>query len=412
MRKILPVLLIGVTLILGVALRVSFLEIPKRTPDEKFYTAYAREIVSHGKTATMDMVVAYNFDRMNWVYPPPTRIGYTYLLAGFMKIAHRADERVGTLVSAGFSILTLFLLVMIGLRFFNPWVTSVALLFLSVSPMDLAVGRRVWQESAMSFLSAALLFLVAEISARPKNRVLLFLYVLAGSYALLVKESGTIIFGFFAGWILWALIFKWKDYKGALFLVLLCLIGAEADVLLLTWTSGDLRGVWELWKHVKESMAVNLYATTNQNAPWEEFLKGFWFLSPVTAVFLAAGLIFSIVKRKEVPLALTCFIVYVFCFLTLFHYFKNIRYASVMYVPYYLMAGYGFWVMADLIQGRLKDFAVKSLALGTLIFILVFSSFLDTRNFDRLFLDKKLQDLTGENIVKYSIYSKSKPAEN
>ncbi len=412
MRKILPVFLIGVILTLGIVLRLSFLEIPKRTPDENFYTTYAKEIASHGKNATIDLVSAYNLDPANWVYPPPTRIGYTYLLAGFMKITHRTDGWVGSRVSAGFSILSLILLVVIGLKFFNPWITSAALLFLSVSPMDLAIARRVWQESAMSFLSASLLLLAAEISVRPKNRALLFLYVLTGSYSLLVKESGVIVFGFCTVWILWALIFKWKDYIGALFLVLLCVVGVEAASLFLKWTTGDLQAVWELWKHVKSSMAVNFYATGNQNVSWVDFLKGFWFLSPLTAVFLAAGLIFSILKRREVPFVLTCFIMYVFCFLTLFHFFKNIRYASVIYVPYYLMAGYGFWITADFVRAGLKDFFIKSIALAALVFIVVFSSLLDTRNFERLFLDKKLQDLTGKNIVSYSIYSKTGSAEN
>ena len=272
--------------------------------------------------------------------------------------------------------------------------------------------RGVWQDSVMSFLSAGLLLLAAEISVRPKNRVLLFLYALAGSYSLLVKESGAIVFGFCTVWILWALIFKWKDYKKALLLVLLCVIGAEADVLLLTWTAGDLRAVWELWGHVKSSMAVNLYAIGDQNEPWPDFLKGFWFLSPFTAVFLTAGLILSIIKRREVPFVLTCFMAYVFCFLTFFPYFKNIRYASVIYVPYCLMAGYGFWTAADFVQGRLKNVFIKSAALAALVFILTCSSFMDIRNFERLFLDKKLQDLTGENIVSYSIYSKTGSVEN
>ncbi len=412
MRKILPVLLISIILTLGIILRLSFPEIPKRTPDENFYTTYAMEIASHGKNATADLVAAYNLDPANWVYPPPTRIGYTYLLAGFMKITHRADGWAGSLMSAWFSIFSLILLAVIGLKFFNPWVTSVALLFLSVSPMDLAIARRVWQDSAASFLSASLLVLAAEFSARPKKKALLFLFVLVGSYSLLVKESGAIVFGFCAVWILWALIFKRRDYKGALFLILLCVIGTLADVLLLKWTAGDLQAVWDLWKHVKNSMAINPYATGNQNEPWADFLKGFWFLSPVTVVFLAAGLIFSIIKRKEVPFVLSCFMTYVFCFLTLFHFFKNIRYASVIYVPYCLMAGYGFWASVDFVRAGLKNFFVKSIALATFIFILVFSSFLDTRNFDRLFLDRKLQDLTGKNIVKYSIYSKTRSAEN
>ena len=412
MRKLLPILLIGVILTLGIVLRLAFLEIHRRTPDENFYTTYAREIASHGKNATIDLVSAYNFDPTNWVYPPPTRIGYTYLLAWFMKITGRTDGWVGSRVSAGFSILALIILIVIGLKFFNPWITSIALLFLSVSPMDLAIARRTWQDSVMSFLSAALLLLAAEISARPKNRALLFLFTFTGSYCLLVKESGAIVFAFCTVWILWSFIFKWKDYIGALFLFLLCVVGAEAASLALKWTTGDLRAVWELWEHVKTSMAANLYATANQEASWVDFLKGFWFLSPLTVVFLAAGLIFSILKRKEVPFALACFIATIFCFLTLFHFFKNIRYASVLYVPYCLMAGYGFWASADFVQGQLKNAFIKSTALAALGLILTCSSFMDYLNFERLFLDKRLQDLTGKNIVSYSIYSKPGTVKN
>ena len=41
----------------------------------------------------------------------------------------------------------------VALEFLGPWVAVMAMLFLAVSPLDLALARRAWQDDVMALLT-------------------------------------------------------------------------------------------------------------------------------------------------------------------------------------------------------------------------------------------------------------------
>ena len=82
-----------------------------------------------------------------------------------MKLMGRYDTRLITAVSCAASILSLGVLLWIGLRFFNPWITLVAVTLMAVSPMDLAVARRAWQDEVLGCVVLVIVGLSCELGA-------------------------------------------------------------------------------------------------------------------------------------------------------------------------------------------------------------------------------------------------------
>ncbi len=114
-------------LLTGIALRFRGLDVKERSPDEGVYTSQAIVVARDGVEGTRRLIGEYNADKRLWIYPPPIRIGYTYLLAAIMKASNIFNERAGTYLSTFCSIGALFMLALLGLRFFNRWATVAAL---------------------------------------------------------------------------------------------------------------------------------------------------------------------------------------------------------------------------------------------------------------------------------------------
>jgi len=156
-----------IILSMGLGLRLSHLDITRRSPDEGIYTYQAKKIAENGPEGTRQLIGEYNKDKWLWVYPPPTRIGHNYLVAAVMKISGAYNEMAGTYVSIFASIGTLFILLVMGLRFFNPLITLIALVGMSVSPMDLAMARRCWQDSLLAFFGTLYVYIIGELAGNP-----------------------------------------------------------------------------------------------------------------------------------------------------------------------------------------------------------------------------------------------------
>jgi hypothetical protein len=90
--------------LLGIALRLTDLDVATRTPDELVYTLDATRIAQGGVAAERALVAQYDASASMWVYPPPIRVGYLYLVAEIMKVTYQGDPRLLTLVSCVSSI--------------------------------------------------------------------------------------------------------------------------------------------------------------------------------------------------------------------------------------------------------------------------------------------------------------------
>ena len=87
-----PCLFVVVT-VTAITLRLSNREVASRSPDEEVYMHYATRVADSGIEGGRALVQLYNRDIRLWIYPPPTRLGYIYLVAAVMKLSRASADQ-------------------------------------------------------------------------------------------------------------------------------------------------------------------------------------------------------------------------------------------------------------------------------------------------------------------------------
>jgi len=402
---------------IGVMLRINNLNnVSTRSPDEKIYTFQAKAIAQNGIGAIKSLVQEYNSNKELWFYPTPIRVGYLWLLADVMKITKNTSEKIGAYISCVFSIISLLLLILIGLRFFNPWIALYALLFTSVSPMDLAIARRTWQDAMLGCFGLGLVYLCCEITHNAHKLIWYILFIVLGSYCILIKESGILIYGLCLFWILYVLLLKEKSYLKGFFLILSSAMGISISIIALAYNAGGITPILDVLRHAKETMPLNQYAIEYQSGPWYHFLQAFWFMSPFSAFFYIISIV-GIILPKEISqkfnflpnyknrniifIAILFFMAAFMATAIAMPYCINLRYVSVLFVPFYLISGLGFWHVVSFAKPILNKFSFYVVA----IFIIIgvsFAAINDYRNFKKMFVTTDSLDVSIKMIKEYS----------
>ncbi len=383
-------LLILFILTLGVTLRIHNLStVTRHSPDEVIYTAQAKTVAKHGLIGIKVLAKQYNQNKKLWFFPPPTRAGYIFLLSSAMKISNHFDISVGATISTIFSILSLLILILIGLRFFNYWTTVYALLFLSTSPIAMGLARRTWQDAIVGCLGALLVYFSCEIISNPRKKIWIIPFIILGGLAILIKSSLVVFFGLCIAWILWHFIVSKKLYKHAIFFACLSGISVALFAAVLIYLMGGLSNLITVWSHMKNAMSLNPYAIQYQTGPWYLMFLNLFYLGPSYFYLLMIGLAVILFSKnmhklhlqtKELFLASTqsniflglAAITLIFTLIAgLVPHCLNIRYISVIYVPYYLIMGVLFYLilsaLVKLLPVRPIFFIFFSIVLMTLI---------------------------------------------
>src|SRR4051812_9233051 len=107
-RRWLAIGLSSLFVMLGVILRIANMSgVQSRSPDERIYTIQARALLGSGLAGARANVRAYLDHPQLRQYPPPTRVGYTFLVATVMRLTGIMDERAGAYLACAASILSL-----------------------------------------------------------------------------------------------------------------------------------------------------------------------------------------------------------------------------------------------------------------------------------------------------------------
>lgn len=406
-KSILFILFFSV-LTIGIGLRIDNLNnITRRSPDEKIYTQQAKAIALEGLEGARLWIQEYNLNKAWWIFPPPTRVGYLWLVAFVMKITNSMDEKVGAYISCAFSIISLLLLIVLGLRFFNPWIALTALLFMSVSPMDLAIARRVWQDAMLGCIGLSLIYFCCEITRNTHKIIWYILFIIIGSYCILIKESAVFIYGLCMLWLLWTLFIKEKSYLQGLLLMIVSAVGASISVLMLAYAVGGITPIIEILRHVKEAMPTNRYAVEYQTGPWYYLLQGFWIISPVNAFLCVFGIVgVSLAslpndKNRSAIFGIIFFMIAFMAITIVTPYCQNLRYVSVLFVPFYLISGLGLWYAVSFTKVILHKFSFYIL-IAFVIVRIALAAVSDYQNFQKIFLRTGIMDVSIRMIREHS----------
>jgi hypothetical protein len=371
------VLLAGI-LLLGAALRVSNLDVTVRSPDERIYAGQARAALDSGVEGNRRIVSAFRANPQLWQYPPPSRIGYAYAVAAFMKITGNPTEAAGSDLSCLASILMLAVAAWLGLRFLGDWATVFGVLFLAVFPPELVVARRCWTDAPVALAGVAMLYLALEIWSGNRNRWIALLLALVGSAAAMVKETTVMIYAPCLAVALWAALRRARDLRyAAVVAVAAALCGAAAIAILGVCTGGIAMPFRIVLDQIGHNSA-NAYALEFASGPGYLLFVAFERLSPLTSVLSleAAALLVAAfwIRRLDwvrgaprdysAALVLAWLTVLITVPYALVPHWLNLRYASASFAPLCLLAGAGIWLLFVLLRRLVAGEALRWAAIG------------------------------------------------
>jgi tetratricopeptide (TPR) repeat protein len=398
--------------------------INKRTPDERVYAVDADAVAQSGVGAIRGLVNDFITTREQWIYPPPTRVGYICLVAAIEKITGTLAEKSAVFLSFAFSCLTFFLTAVIGLRFFDRWPVLLGLAFLAVSPIELALAGRGWQDAIVGGLGILLLYLAMEKSIRLTWRWWDVFFWLVAFLFLLIKESALVIFAFC---IFLLIAGAWRQRTLSWKYLLHIAIPSVAVILLgyglVAWCSGGFPKVLQVYQNMTEGLRLNPYVYLYQSGPWYSLPLGFWFLSPASTFLGLLGIIQLFLRRqafdRELNLdtrqsaavfGMAFFVSAVLIAATLPDGLKNLRYVSVVDGPVCLIGGLLF---ARVIKVAATQFTPPrwkiAIGVGSLALLLVCLG--DFQRFKRVFVRDGLEDLPVVRLVNFVVTYDDMPFE-
>lgn len=233
---------------------------------------------------------------------------------------------------------------------------------------------------------------------------------MTGSYLLFVKESGLIIFGLSALWIIWNLMAKEKPIKSSVIFVTSCVIASAACYSVLVYSSGGIEPYLEIYKHIKEVVGTSLYGKEYQSGPWLNFITGLWLISPLSLVLYivgAAGTLLPFehktyrdIETRRAACWLILFSVIFFSMFIILPDSQNYRFVSVVFAPFYLIAGLGLWKILLSLKPFVKETMI--VVVPAVAAAIIFAAIWDYQTFGRIVSGCGAIDMAVKNIISYS----------
>ncbi len=416
------ILLFFAILSIATFLRLQTQTVSTRTPDEQIYIADATRIAASGVKAVSHLVRKYNADRQFWVYPPPTRVGFTFVVAAAMKMTGASAEHCAVWISFASSLVTVFLTGLLGWHVFSRWIGLISMAFISVSPLDLTLARRAWQDSFVAALGLALLCMCVGATTARYRRLWLGAFWVVGFWFLLVKESALIIYFLLT---LWLFVDAWRKRRGwpsiiatAAMPALLVLLAFVA----LAWVSGGASQFLQVYPHMAQSVHWNDYVFSYQVGPWYSFPLGLWVLSPATTLLCSCAIAFIFLRLDSlgltlefdndalgVAVALSLFLGAGLVAVTLPEGYKCLRYVSVLQPAVDVLAAVFLVYLLRRLRGRtFERMGPVWMAVGMAVVALVCVA--DYNRFQRYVVRGKLDDLAIVRVVDQAFVSDLKPS--
>jgi len=400
-----------VVTIAAIILRLSNRTVVELSPDEKIYINYATRVAGSGIEGSRALVESYNRHGSLWIYPSPIRLGYIYLVAAVMKLSGASADQAAVSISSVFSIGGFFVAALLGLRFFDRWAVLVGLALLSVSPIELAIARRAWQDSVWGCIGLLLFYLCLEasVSMRPKTWRICFWAV--GAYYLTIKGSALVVYGLCTLWLVGSAWLQEGSLQKCLRIVITSALVGAASFAALAWCSGGAFSIMETIQHNTLARGWNQYGHQFQSGPWYWFFLGFLALSPITTLLCVAGIAMMILPKGAAVVGLSvgmrqrhaawAIIYLIFTLLiaaTVPADLKNLRYVTILVGPCCLLSGLAVVYLLAFARVKLPlwgyHFAACAVALG-----LGLTCLTDYRRFERIFVQNGLNDLAIVRVI-------------
>jgi 4-amino-4-deoxy-L-arabinose transferase-like glycosyltransferase len=385
----------------GVTLRIINLAgVVNRSPDERTYIWESNEIAEHGHEGLRSLVAQFQKDPSLFTWPSPVRVGYLWILSWMIRVSGHHDPYAGAILSCLASAGALFLVGVIGWRFFHPSVALAAILFYAVSPPVLAFSRRSWQESFVECLSLLLLFLALEAVRKDPSWWWVVTIGVLAAFTLTIKEIAMIHAA-----LIFVLLGVMFIRQGRWRLLGLLIASATTSVILcslwLSYALGSFSTFLQFtWQNISVAGAT-AYAIGWQSGSFFNCLALLWESDPVIFTLGTLGIVLAVRRTyqsnqlSECPAHFWCaLVVLVFLAFPLLlpHHF-NLRFLCPAFGPLSLLAGVSIQTISRILSRSLPEkeaLWTKRFALA----VLLCAAFINYRSFQERFVRTDLQDLS------------------
>ena len=391
-------------LLLGAWFRIAWpIDVPELTPDEQYVAHYGYGLLHHGFADVHATLDHYNRTPQLWQFPSPARLGPTLVAAAVIAVTGSEQILNLALWSTLVSLLTLPLLFWSTRRRFGGWAAAVAVLFLAVSPLDIAVARHAWQESSLALLGLGLLATAAELLEPSAHRGWWALHVALGAAALMFKESMALVLGLVT---LGLALVSWRATRDARAMIPPLAAGAAAVAIaggLTVLACGGIAPVRESLSHLLVAGPRNEYLERFQRGTPAYYLVGLGLLEPLPWLL---GTLASVLALTRTPFmlqgwnrpsgrpVLLLLAGFALCFeaFAAFYPQKNMRFLSPLWPANAGLAG--VFVIAALRAVRARAArATYGTALAATAVLLGVSAVVELQRFVHFFLELRIGDL-------------------
>lgn len=263
----------------------------ERSPDEKNYQRYAIRLSREGIPAYQELMRNYIEDPKEHIEAIPSRVGYYTPIAILLCLTKTESFRPGVVLSIVASLLSLVMIFVYGkVTGVSKYCILMSLTLFAISPIDIAIAARVWQDGYLGLLSIVLMLISLIIVNKQNNynSFLISLYALVGVLATSSKE----LF-----WVIYLLIsaatamMLWTTGRRGASAVFLAVVGASilATVFITLYVSNGYENLSQAIRYQKEAHYANPWVQRHQmGGPWE-LLTGFFRMSPVLVAGSVGG---------------------------------------------------------------------------------------------------------------------------
>ena len=389
-------------LLLALGLRVAWFGVTDRSPDEQLYSQFGHGIAHEG-LGWFPRNVAEYVDSQDVEYPWVHRVGFLSLVALAQVASGRHDPVAGELLSTTCSVAMVALTGVLAWNLLSPWTAAVAMLFLAVSPLDLALARRAWQDDVVALATLIMTAFLMRALARPGQRSWRVAFYVTSGLSLLIKESVAIPFalgGLVLAWDAWS---RTRDVRRALAPLAWGVIVTALVLAAVVALCGGPERARALLALTPEAWAPDAYLREYQTGGVGYYVTGLRILQPVPwalgcgAALLAimgapllAGPWCSVTGGRALRV-LGAYVV-VFLIVSCVYSSKNMRFLSPIYAPVAMLAAALVRRLIAWLRARVPPVAWRGAVLATAA-LLVFSAWRDARRFDHYFNEIQIQDL-------------------
>ncbi|MFH1779456.1 MAG: glycosyltransferase family 39 protein [Candidatus Omnitrophota bacterium] len=269
-----------------------------KSADEGYYFTFANLIDKDGIAKFPELASTFINRKELQIFPSPLRVGHILSTALWFKLFPN------TYVSlAKFSLFCFVLFLVISFYFarrnFGSDIAYPLVLLLSSSPLIMAMGRRALSDSYGNLLCGLTIWLFLDFLRR-ENKIKYFVFLIAYTFSITVRESSIILLLFFASFFLiYKYIYK-RPISNAYLLgiILLPVFLVGITYLILFKGIGNVIGIVRGIINLHFTTPPSSYSLNFCMGPWYRFIVDFILLSPITTLLFIGYFCYLLVLRK------------------------------------------------------------------------------------------------------------------